>query len=138
VFGPFWNLLDVARDFNPSIVSSTPGLQYQFWRHLTSAKIAHTPIKASKPPAVRSFPGYTMESYLKLEDSESLKAKIDKRAPDLFKARKGKPQLEVKGYTEKRIEEGKDFVFIEDHRDVENMFDLKALRHVRELALSIS
>jgi hypothetical protein len=79
-----------------------------------------------------------MEWYLKLEDSESLKAKIDERAPDLFKARKGKPQLEVKSYAKKRIEEGKDFVCIKDHRDVENMFDLKALRYVRELALSTS
>jgi hypothetical protein len=71
-----------------------------------------------------------MPCYLNLEDSDSLKAKIDKKAPDLFKARKGKPQLQVNKCHKKKTEDGKETVYVEVNRDVRNMFELKALRHV--------
>ena len=78
-----------------------------------------------------------MASYLDLEDGERLKAKINEKAPDLFKARKGKPQLEVYK-CQKKTKEGKETVCIERDRDIRNMFDLKPLRNVRELVLSTS
>ncbi len=65
-----------------------------------------------------------------LEDNKRLMAKIDGRAPDLFKARKGKPQLEWKGYLSKKQKEGKETRWIKKDGDIENTFDLKALRHV--------
>jgi hypothetical protein len=77
-----------------------------------------------------------MASYLNLEDNEGLKARIDKKASDLFKARKGKPQLQVNKCYKKKTDEGKETMCIERDRDVRNMFELKGLRHVRELVLS--
>lgn len=77
-----------------------------------------------------------MASYLNLEDSEGLKERINQRAHDLFKPRKGKPQLQVNSCHRKKTAEGNQMPSIEMDRDVNNMFDLKALRHVRELVLS--
>jgi hypothetical protein len=75
-----------------------------------------------------------MVSYLDLEDSESLRRKIDKKASDLFRVRKNKPQLQVtKCY--RTIEEGKETICVERNQDVVNMSELKALHHVRELIL---
>jgi hypothetical protein len=77
-----------------------------------------------------------MASYLNLEDSEGLRAKIDEKASDLFKARKPKPQLQVSKCYKKKTDEGKETMYIERDRDVRNIFELKGLRHVRELVLS--
>jgi hypothetical protein len=77
-----------------------------------------------------------MASYLKLEDNEGLKARIDEKASDIFKARKGKPQLQVNKCYKKKTDEGKETMCIERDQDVRNMFELKGLRHVRELVLS--
>jgi hypothetical protein len=79
-----------------------------------------------------------MASYLTLEDSGSLNAKIDEKASDLFKARKRKPQLQVTKCYKRTTEEGKGTMCIERDQDVRNMFELKTLRHVRELVLSNS
>jgi hypothetical protein len=79
-----------------------------------------------------------MASYLNLEDGEGLKAKIDKRAQDLFKTRKGKPQLQVNKCQRKKTAESKETVCDVRDRDVSNMFDLKALRHVRDFVPSTS
>jgi hypothetical protein len=76
-----------------------------------------------------------MASYLNLEHSESLKAKIDERAPDLFKARKAKPQLQLNKCYKKKTEESKETVCIEKDRDVRSMLELKGLRRVRDLFL---
>jgi hypothetical protein len=73
-----------------------------------------------------------MASYLNLDHSDSLKAKIDKRAPDLFRARKAKPQLRLNSRCKKKTENGHETVCIERDRDVSNMFELKGVRHVRE------
>jgi hypothetical protein len=79
-----------------------------------------------------------MASYLNLEASDVLKAKIDEKAPDLFQARKGKPQLQVNKCCKKKTEDGKETLCIDRDRDVRNISELKALRHVRELVLSNS
>jgi len=76
-----------------------------------------------------------MASYLNLEDSDNLKAKIDEKASALFHARKGKPQLQVNKCYKKKTDEGKETMCIESSRDVMNMCELKVLRDVRELAL---
>jgi hypothetical protein len=75
-----------------------------------------------------------MTWYLDLEDSESLRMKIDKKASDLFRVRKKKPQLQVtKCY--KTVQEGQETICVERNRDVGNISELKALYHVRELIL---
>jgi hypothetical protein len=77
-----------------------------------------------------------MASYLNLEDNEGLKTKIDDRASHLFKARKAKPQLQVNKCYVKKTDQGREIMCIERDREVRNMFELKGLRHVRELVLS--
>jgi hypothetical protein len=77
-----------------------------------------------------------MASYLKLEDNKGLQTRINEKASDIFKARKGKPQLQVAKCSKKKTDDDKEIMCIERHRDIRNMFELKGLRHVRELVLS--
>ena len=78
-----------------------------------------------------------MVSYFDLEDSESLRRKIDMKASDLFRVRKNKPQLQVTK-CHRTIEEGKETICVEKNRDIRNTSELKALHHVRELILTIA
>jgi len=73
-----------------------------------------------------------MASYLNLDDVGSLKAKIDEKAHDLFKAMPGKSQLQVYRLFKARFGEGKgkeatNFV---RNQDVGNVSQIQALEHV--------
>jgi len=77
-----------------------------------------------------------MALFPNLDDGEGLKVKIDEKAPDLFKSREGKPQLQVNKCYKKKTEEGKEVVCIRTDQEIRNMFEIKALRNVREHAPS--
>lgn len=77
-----------------------------------------------------------MESYLNLDDIESLTAKINGRALDTFLALPGRPQLEVNKHFKKRNEENKEVVSIVKNQDVGNVAQIKALKRVRHLTKS--
>jgi NOL1/NOP2/fmu family ribosome biogenesis protein len=68
-----------------------------------------------------------MASYLNLDESESLKAKVDERAPDIFQLSPGRPQLEVSRHFKKRNEENKEIVFVVRNQDVRNVFEIRSL-----------
>ena len=72
-----------------------------------------------------------MASYLDLDNTESLRAKINRKACDLFKAQPEKPQLQVNRLTEIENGKGKEFRF-KKNQDVIGSSEIKALRHVRE------
>jgi len=74
-----------------------------------------------------------MESYLNLDDLDSLASKIAERAPDTFLALSGRPQLEVNKHINKRNEENREVVCIVKNQDVRNVAQIKALKRVRHL-----
>ena len=71
-----------------------------------------------------------MASYLSLDESDSLKAKIDERASDTFQSLPGRPQLEVNRHFKKINEGNKEFVCIERNLDVRNVLEIKSLERV--------
>jgi hypothetical protein len=71
-----------------------------------------------------------MASYLDLDESESLKAKIDERAPDTFQSLPGRPQLEVNRRFKIRNEENKEVVRVVRNPDVRNVLEIKSLERV--------
>jgi hypothetical protein len=74
-----------------------------------------------------------MESYLNLDDLNSLASKIAERATDTFLALPGRPQLEVNKHINKRNEENREIVCILKNQDVRNVAQIKALKRVRHL-----
>ena len=73
-----------------------------------------------------------MASYLNLDNTESLRAKIDRKAYDLFKAKYGKPQLQVSRLSKVTSGEGKETICFMENQDVESISQIKALKYVRE------
>lgn len=71
-----------------------------------------------------------MASYLNLDENESLKPKIDERAPDTFQSLPGRPQLEVNIHFKKINEENEEIVCISRNQDVSNALEIKSLEHV--------
>jgi len=71
-----------------------------------------------------------MASYLNLDESESLKAKVDERAPDTFQLLLGRPQLEVSRHFKKINEENKETVCVVRNQDVRSVLEVKSLERV--------
>jgi hypothetical protein len=71
-----------------------------------------------------------MASYLNLDESDSLKAKIDERASDTFQSLPGRPQLEVNRHFKKINEENKELVCVERNPDATNILEIKSLERV--------
>jgi hypothetical protein len=71
-----------------------------------------------------------MASYLNLDESDSLKVKIDERASDTFQSLPGRPQLEVNRHFKKINEENKEFVCVVRNPDVRNVLEIKSLERV--------
>jgi hypothetical protein len=79
-----------------------------------------------------------MASYLNLDGTECLKAKIDEKAHDLFKPKPGKPQLQVSRLFKTRTAEGKETTRFVRNQDVGDVSQIKAMEHVREHTCPIS
>jgi hypothetical protein len=73
-----------------------------------------------------------MVSYINPECLESLTTKIEKKAYDLFKAKPGRPQLQVNRLFKTRTAEGKDIRRFEGNQDVLDVSHIRALEAVRE------
>jgi hypothetical protein len=74
-----------------------------------------------------------MASYRNLDDAGILKAKIDEKAYDLFKAKPEKPQLQVNRLFKTMIGEDKETTCLVRNQNVGDVSQIKALEHVRNL-----
>ena len=69
-----------------------------------------------------------MAMYLKLDDVEGLKEKLDGKADNLFRAKPGVPQLQVSRYGRSNDEEGKEGTSFLGNQDVEDLSEIRSLR----------
>jgi hypothetical protein len=73
-----------------------------------------------------------MAPYLDLDNTESLRAKVDKKACELFEALPGEPQLQVSRLTKEGNAGEKEIISFLKNQDITDGSGIKALRHVRE------
>lgn len=71
-----------------------------------------------------------MAAYLQLDDVNSLKAKIDDKAHDLFRAKSGVAPLQVSRYFKTKVGKGKEANCFLKNQDVWDNKEVKSLRHV--------
>jgi hypothetical protein len=71
-----------------------------------------------------------MTAHLNFDDVRSLEAKIDEKAHDLFKAKSGKPQLQVSRLLKTELGEEKTALCFEGSQYIKDLSQLKALEHV--------
>jgi hypothetical protein len=71
-----------------------------------------------------------MTLHLNLDDIGSLEVKIDEKANDLFKAKSGKPQLQVSRLQETELGDEKTVVCFVGNQCIKDISQLKALKYV--------
>jgi hypothetical protein len=79
-----------------------------------------------------------MTVHLNLDDTRSIEAKIGEKAYDLFKAKPGKPQLQVSRLPETELGEGEAAVLPIGNQHIKGLSQLKALEHVWEFDIYTS